>query len=82
MGAKVMTGVMGDTTRVAVIVNSPRLAVAACVAVITVEPTPTMVTVRPPLPSRVATAVLLLVYVKPTEVSVDVGSVRLNDASP
>lgn len=77
-----MTGVAGDTTSVADIFNSPRLAVAACVAVITVEPTPTMLTVRPPAPPIVATFVLLLEKVKPTVVSVDVGSLRSNAGLP
>ena len=43
------------------------------------EPAPTMVTVRPLI---VATVESLLVNVKPTVVSMDVGSVRLKDASP
>ncbi len=79
--ARVITGVMGETTSVAVIFNSPRFTVAACVAVIIEEPTPTMLTVRPPAPQIVATAVLLLANLKPTVVSVDVGSVRSNAAA-
>jgi len=82
MGARVMTGVAGLTTRVADIVNSLRLAVAACDAVITVEPAPTILTVRPPSPVSVATDVLLLVKVNPTVLSVLSGFTRLNDASP
>ena len=82
MGARVITGVAGWTTRVADIFNSPRLAVAACVAVMVVEPAPTIVTVRPPVPDSVATEVLLLANVKPTVLSVVSGSTRLNDASP
>lgn len=82
MDASVITGVAWRTTRVADIFNSPRLAVAACVAVMVVEPAPTIVTVRPPVPDSVATEVLLLANVKPTVLSVVSGSTRLNDASP
>ena len=79
MAAIVMTGCALLTTRVAEIFSSPRLAVAACVAVIVVEPAPTMVTVRS---ESVATDVLLLANVKPTVLSVVSGSTKLNDASP
>ena len=72
-------GVLGETISVADISNCPRLAVASCVAVMIVEPTPTIVTIRP---SNVATLVLLLVNVKPTVLSVLSGSVKLNDTSP
>ena len=62
--------------------SCPRLAVAACDAVITVEPTPTIVTVRPPVPDSVATDVLLLANVKPTVLSELSGLVKSNDVSP
>ncbi len=54
--------------------------VEACVAVMVALPAPTMVTV-PPLDVTVATAVLLLVYVKAPSLLL-VGAVRLNEASP
>ena len=82
MGAIVIMGVAGETTSVAEIFNSPRLAVAACVAVMVVEPAPTMLTVRLLSPDSVATDGLLLANVNPTVLSVVSGSVRLNDASP
>jgi hypothetical protein len=79
MDARVITGVIRATTSVADISNCARFAVAACVAVMTDEPAPMIVTVRPPI---VATAGLLLVNVKPTVSSTVVGSVRSNGASP
>ena len=80
--AREMTGVMRATTSVADILTSTRLAVAACVAVMMDEPAPTMVTVRPLPPPIVATAELLLVNVKLTLLSIDVGSVRSKVESP
>jgi hypothetical protein len=53
--------------------------VEAWVAVMVVLPAPTMVTVPPEV--TVATAVLLLVYVKAPPLLL-VGAVRLNEASP
>ena len=84
IGASVISGLTDaedETTNVADIVNSRCVTVAACVAVMTVEPIPTMITVRPLTPPIVATALLLLENVKPTVVSVAVGSIRSNDAS-
>ena len=82
IAARIMTGVMRATTSVADILASSRLAVAACVAVMMDEPALTMVTVRPPAPPIIATAELLLVNVKLTLSSIDVGSVRSKVASP
>ena len=79
MAARVMTGTAGATTSVADISICDRFAVAACDAVMTDEPAPTMVTVRPLI---VATVESLLVNVKPTVLSIVVGSVRLKEASP
>ena len=79
MAARVMTGVWRATTSVADISICARFSVAACDAVMTDEPAPTMVTVRPLI---VATAELPLVNVKPTVLSIVVGSVRLKEASP
>ena len=79
MAASVMTGTAGATTSVADISICARLSVAACDAVMTDEPAPTMVTVRPLI---VATLESLLVNVKPTVLSIVDGSVKLKEASP
>ena len=81
MDASVITGRIGETTNTADISNCPRLAVAACVAVMTDEPAPMIVTVLPP-GVIVATSALLLVNVNSTVLSLDEGFVRLNEASP
>ena len=80
MSARVRTTLARATTSVADISICPRLSVAACDAVMTDEPAPTIVTVRPP--PIVATAELLLVNVNPTVLSIVDGSVRSKGASP
>ncbi len=66
------------TVNVALMLFEAYVAIAACVAVIVVDPAPTSVTV---VPLTVATAKLLLVYVNAPLLLV-VGAVSSNDASP
>jgi len=66
------------TTNDAVMLFEAYVAVAACVAVIVVDPAPTIVTVDP---ATVATAKLLLLYVN-APVLLLAGAVNVNGASP
>ena len=76
-------GVARATVSVVVIVPVAYSAVDACVAVIVVVPAPIIVIflLLPP-PVIIATLVLLLVYVNAPVVLFELGSVKLNAASP